>query len=299
MGEKKVKQYNRQQYLEHNPFCYCCGAAATTTDHIPTRAYFTKRKWPEGYEFPCCYDCNQETRIDELVVAFLFNLRVTGNSHENEKKLLTLAKGLKNNAPDILEEWQKSMPISDEDTKKSLDEFGPIGAELYKHKFISFDIGPLTQEKIKKFATKLIQALYYKHTGQILEGSVWLDFYSFYRQKKEIFEKKLEDILSVYNDLAVPKREDKTLEDQFFYRYRADNEHGALTAIIVFSDQFIFHTIAYSDQLMTKLIEKEGLKDIKLDLKMHQVQLKYHPDGIHKNFPHIDFQRKTNQKKHK
>lgn len=65
MGEARIKQYNRRQFLKEHPVCCYCGDAATTTDHCPPRSFFERRGWPEGYEFPACGPCNDEGRMNE------------------------------------------------------------------------------------------------------------------------------------------------------------------------------------------------------------------------------------------
>ena len=70
MGQKKKR---RLEFFRKHPFCCFCGGheQATEEDHVPARAIFDERKWPEGYNFPACVSCNRLTREDEKVAAFL------------------------------------------------------------------------------------------------------------------------------------------------------------------------------------------------------------------------------------
>jgi hypothetical protein len=71
MSEHKGKLNKRQRFLADHPFCCFCGGtvAATTTDHVPNKAFFVNRDWPEGYEFPACSNCQGNSRVSELVCA--------------------------------------------------------------------------------------------------------------------------------------------------------------------------------------------------------------------------------------
>jgi hypothetical protein len=61
--------------------CIFCGGqrVATTQEHCPPRALFREKKWPEGYVFPACEECNWGTSDDDLMVAFLAHLTKAGN----------------------------------------------------------------------------------------------------------------------------------------------------------------------------------------------------------------------------
>jgi hypothetical protein len=64
---------HRKAFLIANPVCAFCGGntPAATIEHCPPRAMFQRRQWPEGFEFPACEACNQDTGDDDLVVAML------------------------------------------------------------------------------------------------------------------------------------------------------------------------------------------------------------------------------------
>src|SRR4051794_40646259 len=73
MGAAKGKRAIREQFLKDHPLCCFCGGAttATTEDHVPSRALFRDRQWPEGYVFPACQKCNGVSSKHELIIAML------------------------------------------------------------------------------------------------------------------------------------------------------------------------------------------------------------------------------------
>jgi len=56
MGQARRRRAALDRFLAEDPVCCFCGGsrAAETGDHVPGRAIFLERKWPEGYLFPAC-----------------------------------------------------------------------------------------------------------------------------------------------------------------------------------------------------------------------------------------------------
>src|ERR1700678_3270769 len=71
MGERKLRLTKQKRFLADHPFCCFCGGtvASATIDHVPNKAFFANRDWPEGYEFPSCWNCQRGSRVSELVCA--------------------------------------------------------------------------------------------------------------------------------------------------------------------------------------------------------------------------------------
>ena len=140
---------SRQKFLRNHPYCCFCGGSelATTRDHIPSRACFNKRNWPEGFEFPACEPCNSKTRDDEQWVAVLSrmlpNATAPNIDSETEKYFL----GLANNSPDILL-GIKAVPFSDKS--------GAI-----------FELPPQAKSATLKVFDRWARALHYRETHVI------------------------------------------------------------------------------------------------------------------------------------
>jgi hypothetical protein len=103
MGEKARR---KRQFLAENPFCCFCGGGnpATTEDHVPHRALFTGRRWPEGYVFPACENCNSNTRLAEQVVNFLSRCYQDPFGRQEETEFNRALDALGNNHPGIIKE---------------------------------------------------------------------------------------------------------------------------------------------------------------------------------------------------
>jgi hypothetical protein len=98
MGAAKLR---RRKLLEDGARCVFCGGGepATTEDHVPARAFFDGRRWPEGFTFPACRACNEATRADEQLMAFIAFLgdeRFDPSRSDTWNRLKT---GVRNNRP--------------------------------------------------------------------------------------------------------------------------------------------------------------------------------------------------------
>ncbi len=292
MGEHKIKQYNREQYLQHNPFCCYCGAQATTTDHIPSRAYFLRRDWPEGFEFPACETCNDETRIDEQVVAFLLNLRLINSSPAIEELLSKLAKAITNNAPEIMLEWRVNVPTSVSGRKRAFREaFGPLGDELRREQYGMIDIGPLTKQRVSRFITKLGKTLFYKHIGRILDGYMFQSWHNIYTDPMETLQKRMNNIHNFAKNIEIPERAKKPTIDQFFYRYNCDPDRGWLFASVTFSEQMMFDLIVLTEPALEWILEQAGQPETKSEYDFARERLKFQSRATGAVFPHTNFPR--------
>ena len=240
MGEAKRKQYNRQLFLSEHPRCIYCGGRATTTDHCPPRCLFEARHWPEAYEFPACDTCNQEGRRDEQVMALLARIRPNDTSeraHEEWKKLL---KGVANNQPQYLVEWQDVSPSR---RKRELRKaFGQQGDRMRWDGAGVVRLGPLTKAVIRRFCIKLGRALYYLHIGEIFEGEISTTHIDPLIKHRDM--EQLKAVLELAPEFVLPKRNSTTLESQFVYRLNYSKELGALYAVVQFGPQMVFQIMA-------------------------------------------------------
>ena len=120
MGERNRR---RRFFFEQHPVCCFCGGRtqATTVDHSPSRSIFFERRWPEGYAFPACENCNSATRLDELLVAMLsrVNSGASTPAHEDAEIAKYLA-DVANNFPGLLE----AMRPTAEQLRKARDKYG-------------------------------------------------------------------------------------------------------------------------------------------------------------------------------
>lgn len=251
MGDAKRKQYSRKAFLAEHQWCVYCGEAATTTDHCPPRCFFDARQWPESYEFPACASCNHEARQDELALAVIIRSdTITKASNFDQDEWQRLATGLRNNQPQMLREWTQITPSR---RKKTFREtFGAeLGDKLRHAGWGLASIGPLTDAAMHRFMVKLGKALYYKHNGALFEGVIYAHHINTLGESDP--SGLMGGVLRIAPEFAQPMRNGKSLADQFIYRFNHSPEHGALYAVVRFSEQFIFQLIVLRADMANRL----------------------------------------------
>lgn len=246
MGEANRKQYNRRKFLLEHPWCTYCGDKATTTDHCPPRSFFLERKWPETYEFPACEPCNAEARLDEQALAVLARIRLAGDDKEpGRSELFKLIRGVQNNQPELVAEW---LSLSRSQQKRSLREmFGEAADRARREGWGAIHIGPLSRAAIERFMIKLGKALYYKHVNKLLDGVIYMQYIDLVANRGN--PELMATIRKFAPEIALPQRANKSLAEQFVYRYNYNPDFGIIHAAVQFSEQFIYYVAALSREM--------------------------------------------------
>ncbi len=67
------------EFIAKHPLCCFCGGSvpSETIDHQPAKIVFPGKNRPKGLEFPACKRCNEQTSVDECILAFV--ARLTGS----------------------------------------------------------------------------------------------------------------------------------------------------------------------------------------------------------------------------
>ena len=260
MGEAKLKETRRLQFLKLHPSCVYCGDAASTTDHCPPRCFFVRRHWPETYEFPACEKCNAEARLDEQGLAVLIRTPLKETLNElDQQEWEKLVDGVRNNQPRLLAEWTD---ISRNEIKRDLrSTFGrDVGDLLRQRGWGAANIGPLTERMITRFMIKLGKALYYKHNAHIFDGILYVNHIAL--TARDTTPEYIESILKMAPALAAIERNRKPLSEQFIYRFNNSPEGQVMYAVVQFGDQFIFQLIAMGREMHAKLVELNNGDDL-------------------------------------
>ncbi len=236
MGMSKLR---RAQFFSAHPWCCFCGgrAPATTEDHIPGRAIFDSRNWPEGYNFPACDACNGLTRFAEIIIAMISRIRSRGDltTDQQDLEMRRAMDGVRNNFPDAY----KAMRVSANDVRRFLKNTGrekPAGTPLSDVPVIQL-AQPAFLLAIKTFATKLFCALHYKHTGEVVPptGVVASWFFS----NVQVFDGKIpETILSIVQSRPALVRSNNDLHDQFSYQFTVAAEKTTSVYLCSFRESF-------------------------------------------------------------
>ncbi len=159
-----MKLGKKQRFLRDHPICCFCGGAtpSVTTDHVPNRACFQGRAYPEGFEFPACGRCQVRSRPDEQAFAFLCNLSDRNPDNYDGDQSRRLIHGIRNNQPHLF----PRLPESANERRRGLRQLGqalPPGMSLSEVPMVSLstDYEPI----IRRIGAKIGLALYYRHKG--------------------------------------------------------------------------------------------------------------------------------------
>ncbi len=211
-----------KRFSEEHPICCFCGGdrKTETKDEVPPRSMFVNKSWPEGYQFPACKGCNHGSREIDQALA-LFSRLSFADKRKDDETIEPFIRGLLNNRPDLMPEVANSSIQA----KKILRELGikkPEGtfAKDYPVALIPADVF----NALNKFFKKLFCALYYKHTGRILQKHSPV---AIVKSTNQIFED--DDPFAWLHTLPlhnVPTimRSGKQLVDQFDYRWAYNDE---------------------------------------------------------------------------
>jgi hypothetical protein len=174
VGERKRKLTKNQRFLADHPYCCFCGGtvATMTADHVPNRAFFVNRDWPEGYEFPSCSDCQVGSRVSELVCAAVMRAAPAPNEFVVDE-VAKLFRGFSHNDPDAWKEFvgveRTSSLVLPASVQRRLRR--PDGSGV-------FNLGPKIHAHIENYVTKQTKALYYMHVGQIVPVQAAVEYFT-------------------------------------------------------------------------------------------------------------------------
>jgi len=228
MGSRSLR---KKQFLTERPLCCFCGGKKPSQeiDHIPSRSIFNDRQWPEGFEFPACISCNRATRYDEQIVALVSRFYPDPNDQKHAAEFYRLCDEIYRYRPDIIEELRGSAARKKRAAKSYSIE--PNEGEAFGSLPL-VAIGPKVNGAVSNFARKLVLALYYKHSGKILEhgAGIAIRWFSNIEIASDFLPRELATFLKGYPDII---RCNTSLLDQFSYGY-VFSECGKLSIFLCF-----------------------------------------------------------------
>ncbi len=158
MGVNKIK---REIFFAQHPICCFCGGNTKSEepDHIPSRALFLNRQWPEGYLFPSCIKCNRTSRYYELVISFLSRLYPDPSTKEEEAEFNKSADSINKRFPEILKELMLSNVKKKRLAKKHNIDI-PVGGTSKDIPIVSFN-GKRTNDSLVQYEMSLKGGWYF------------------------------------------------------------------------------------------------------------------------------------------
>jgi hypothetical protein len=257
MGEAKRR---RREFLVRNPLCCFCGGgvSATTEDHVPPKAAFFARNWPEGYCFPACIDCNGGSSDDDRKFAFLSRLpldRYESEQHRDEFRRLT--RGVHRQDSSLI----RGLLMSANEKRTFLKDRRlntPPGTAVGELPLMKF--GPEWAESATNVLQKLAKALHYMHAGKIvpIDGRVDVSVFP----NSDIMAGDFD--ASVFTELpasVLPIRNRKDISDQFGYRYGVTEDGKHALFVARFGQSFVaaLHTSCAPDELSDPEVDINSL----------------------------------------
>ena len=254
MGNQKQR---RAAFFKQHPNCCFCGGAqlATEEDHVPARALFDERKWPEGYNFPACEACNRKTRQDEKVAAFLSRIKSANDGQQSPAQIMELQKCLAAIHRDYPDAY-RSMQLPSNEVRRFLRDHNlsrPPNTALSDVPIVS--VGrPEFITPIRNFGIKLLCALHYKHTGAIVPGdwNIAVRLLTNVQVSDDILSEELFKILSGRPKL---QRSNNELDDQFSYVFDVARETTTSAFVCKFRESFYLIGIVSAELLQESFNE--------------------------------------------
>lgn len=253
---RRRRSERKTEFLKTNPTCCFCGGEvpSVTIDHVPARSFFHERKWPEGYEFPACKECNEATRLDELLFSFLTRVFPDPEAPDETNLLPELFKSIRNNFPGVLQQLQPSA----RDVRNWLRDTGtvlPRGMSLSDVPILKSD-HPILRSAVRRTATKIALALYFKHSGKILpkDGLIGIAFFTNTTFKPDSFSDEFFNALSGMPD---PRRGSLNLESRFNYQYAYSPDSEFAGFLVRFPQSMAFLFVVSADGDLKEFSENE------------------------------------------
>jgi hypothetical protein len=245
----------RTKFFSKHPFCCFCGGdeRAVEEDHVPARALFDERLWPEGYNFPACKPCNEITRQDENVVAFLSRLGPPEDDLTAVQKaeIIRCMDAMSRAYPEAM----RSMDMSANEVRRKLKELGiPRPPGKFLKDIPLFNIGrPEFVVPVRNFGIKLFCALHYKHAGSVVPSSFEIAIRFFTNMQMDAISKEIFKILGRRAEVVRSRNE---LDDQFHYIYAVTPDKLTSAYLCKFRQSFLLSGIVSAKPLPKEFDEE-------------------------------------------
>lgn len=268
MGQAAERK--KRFFAQHPRCCFCGGEAlATTQDHWPPRSFFVGRIWPEEHVFPACGQCNNASRVHEMLFAMICRIRFSparvGVSEEDaQREWAKNARGVAH----VLPETYRSMLMSVTEKRSQARALGiqPGPGETFRDLPILSIDHPEFYEASKTVARKLFCALYYMRTGRPLTsrgGIVFLWTTNAHGMDQLLSSENLSPLLAHFPPI---QRGNSMLNDQFACAYTLiDADPPSALFAVQFNDAVAMIGAVFGD------ISGVGVFDQIPDVENHRV----------------------------
>ncbi len=241
MGEGKARRRAHERLLADHPVCiYCAGTnPASTIEHMPPIIMFNQRQRPKGLEFPTCKECNNGTRLTDLVASLLGRVYPDSESDPQKKEIKKLLSAVSNNVPGLLEE----MMVDEADqirARQDIPNMPPGSAVLRAN-------GPILTSHMSTFGAKLGLALHFEAHGSFVpqDGGVQSLYFTNVNAARGELPMQLIDLLPPARTLRQGRKE---VSDQFSYSFQLTEERRHSVFYAVFRQSFAIAAVTALDR---------------------------------------------------
>ena len=148
-------------FAQHPVCCFCGDTPSEEIDHLPSRACFDNRNYPDGFEFPTCRACNESTSNAEQVVALFSRALANPDAPPIPDEIGRYMAGVANNNADVFTEMARAEATLGED-----------------HHI--FALGDATDQAFMRVLPRWAKAFHYRETGVIVpaDGRIFTTYFS-------------------------------------------------------------------------------------------------------------------------
>lgn len=234
-AKRRLERMRREQ-----PWCIYCGGEAigTSVDHMPPITMFDRRQRPKGLEFLACDDCHAGTRPLDQIAGALCRFYVQGNFGVALEEFQEAMAGVRNNFPDIIEEWQ---PLGEGDHPIVTE----AKARLPLTKF-ALTSGPKTAALLSRFAARAAFALHVEACGRVVPKSGGAVVRWFTNAEFALHDEPSE-ITAILGTSQTLAQGTKSVRDQFEYASRLLTDRPASLHKAKFRTSFSLHALVDED----------------------------------------------------
>jgi hypothetical protein len=207
---------------------------------------FWSRRRPKGLEFASCLDCNQGTRLADMVASLISRVFPDPPDEATRAEISKLCASVRDNIPGLLPEMHT-------DDSAQMMHHRRLGTAAQQGGFLQAN-GPLVHAHMQTFGFKLGFALYYEATRRVVPkgGAVAARWFSNEEHMRGAFPPSDYDFLLPPQTLRQGSFE---VGDQFSYQWRLTDD--AEVGVFVSYFRYSFAVVSFVARDKEKLVNVE------------------------------------------
>ncbi|BBB62569.1 hypothetical protein UNDKW_4296 [Undibacterium sp. KW1] len=203
---------------------------------------FQGRKWPEGFEFPSCAECNHGSTNDDLLIAVLARIGQNDGQGDQDGALSGLVKSANRQYPNLIQNM-KPTALEERNLNKRLG-INPVSGQAHQD-IAAMKLPDVFHKAVAVLASKLVKGVYYQYVGKAfpLDGCLLMNWFT----NAQIFlhgNYIVSDIFkSIDGEVPPIVRSGKYLDDQFEIKLSISSDKNSFMLQVLFGKSFGFVVI--------------------------------------------------------